>query len=74
MRVFNRKSQLERMLETLTDSLNVPSKMKFDMPSGASGKALKAGLITSGGLAGLTAVSAAISSHRRQSEESAGDS
>jgi hypothetical protein len=68
MQLFNRKSQLERMLETLTDPLDLPGNMKFDMPSGGSGKALKVGLITAGGLAGLTAASAAISSVRRQSE------
>ncbi len=58
MRPFNRKSQLERLLESLGDSLDVP---KVD-----SGKATKAGLIAAGGLAGLTAASAGISSLRRR--------
>jgi hypothetical protein len=71
---FNKKSQLERMLETLTDPLDLPGNMKLDMPSGGSGKALKVGLITAGGLAGLTAASAAISSLRRQGGGAGGDS
>ena len=60
MRPFNRKSQLERLLESLGDSL--------DVPSVDSGKATKAGLIAAGGLAGLTAASAGISSLRRRTE------
>jgi hypothetical protein len=54
MRLFNRKSQLQRLLETVNDSLER--------------KTVKTGLIAAGGLAGLTAGSAAISSLRRRGE------
>jgi hypothetical protein len=73
MRVFNRKSQLQRVLESIGDSLDVPSGIK-KLPDGGSGKALKAGLIAAGGLAGLTAGSAGISSLRRQREGARDDS
>ncbi|HKY12763.1 MAG TPA: hypothetical protein VJL85_05435 [Gaiellaceae bacterium] len=61
MRLFNRKSELERLAETVNRSL--------DALSGGSkrGKIKKTGLIA-GGLAGLTAGSAAISSLRRRKE------
>jgi len=64
MRLFNRKNQLQRMLETVNDSLDVPSTLK----SGPPGKAVKAGLIAAGSFAGLTAGSAGISSLRRKRE------
>jgi hypothetical protein len=70
MPLFNRKSHLERIVETVGDALDVPSGIK----SGGSGKALKAGLITAGGLAALTAGSAGISSLRRRSEGGSDDS
>jgi hypothetical protein len=63
IRPFNNKSQLERLLDS-----------KPSMPSVDSSKATKAGLITAGGLAGLTAASAAISSRRRRTEGSRNDS
>jgi hypothetical protein len=61
MRLFNRKSELERLAETVTDSL--------DALSGGSkkGKIMKTGLIA-GGVAALTAGSAVISSLRRRRE------
>jgi TRAP-type mannitol/chloroaromatic compound transport system permease large subunit len=67
MRPFSRKSQSERLLETVNDSL--------DALSGGLTKStiLKGGLIA-GGLAGLTAASAAISSLRRRHEGTSGDS
>ena len=91
MRILNRKSNLERLLETVGDSLdpaNVfkgvsdalgPGKpLKDGLPTGKRlkavmprGRALKAGLVA-GGLAGLTAGSAGISSLRRRREGSAG--
>ena len=85
MRLFNRKSQLQRLLETVNDSLETPSGLRLGMPGGlgSSGKALKdavptdkalkAGLIA-GGLAGLTAGSAGISSLRRRREGARNDS
>lgn len=66
MRLFNRKSQLERLLDTVSDSLD-PSHLK-DVQLPDRGKALKAGAIAAGGLAGLTAASAGISSLRRRAE------
>jgi len=61
MRLFNRKSELERLAETVNHSLEALS-------GGAKmGKIKKTGLIA-GGLAGLTAGSAAISSLRRRKE------
>lgn len=69
MRLFNRKTQLERILDTVNDSLeDVPSVIKSGLPSVGSGRALKTGLITAAGLAGLTAASAGISSLRRRGE------
>lgn len=67
MRLFNRKSELERLLDIVNDSL--------DALSGGlrRGKIRKAGLIA-GGLAGLTAGSAGISSLRRRTEGARDDS
>jgi hypothetical protein len=61
MRLFNRRSELERLAERVSDSL--------EALSGASKKSKikKTGLIA-GSLAGLTAGSAAISSLRRRKE------
>jgi hypothetical protein len=72
MGIFNRKSQLQRVVESVGDSLDVPKGVK-KLPSGGSGKAIKGGLIATGGLAALTAASAGISSLRRRGE-GAGDS
>ena len=68
MRLFSRKNQLQRLFETVNDSLDVPNGIKSGLPGAGSGKALKAGLIAAGGLAGLTAGSAGISSLRRRRE------
>jgi hypothetical protein len=72
MRLIKRKSQLERLLETVEDTLDPSSWKKVELPSSA--KAVKTGLITAGGLAGLTAVSAGISSIRRRTEGAGRDS
>ncbi|MDQ5832609.1 MAG: hypothetical protein M3550_06070 [Actinomycetota bacterium] len=83
MRLLNRKSQLQRLLETVNDSLDVPSGIKFGLPAVGTGNALKAGLpkgkalkagLIAGGLAGLTAGSAGISSLRRRQEGARDDS
>ena len=66
MPLFNRKSTLQRLLDTVGDSLDVPNEIKPNLPS--SGKALKLGLIATAGVAGLTAASAGISSLRRRVE------
>jgi hypothetical protein len=74
MRLFNRKSRLQRLLDTVNDSLDVPSGVKSSLPDVGSDKALKAGLIAAGSLAGLTAGSAGVSSLRRRREGARDDS
>ena len=66
MRILNRKTPLQRFLDSVNDTLDVPDGLKFDLPGGSSGRALKAGLLAFGGLAGLTAGSAGISSLRHR--------
>jgi hypothetical protein len=82
MRRFKRKSQLQRLLENVNDSFDALSAIKLDTPSGPGralraalpkDKARKAGWIA-GGLAGLTAGSAGISSLRRRKEGARDDS
>jgi hypothetical protein len=80
MRLPHTKSRLERLVDAVTDSLDGGSSpMKLGMPGGAGpGKALKEALpsgdkawkagLVAGGLAGLTAGSAGISSLRRRRE------
>jgi hypothetical protein len=67
MRLFNRKGELERLPEVMNDSLDALS------GGWTRGKILKTGLIA-GGLAGLTAGSAVISSIRRRKEGARVDS
>ena len=74
MRILNRKTPLQRFLDSVNDTLDVPDGLKFDLPGGSSGRALKAGLLAFGGLAGLTAGSAGISSLRQHAEGAKGDS
>ena len=95
MKLLNRKSKLERLLEMVSDSLDAANVLKTalpdslpsgktlteGLPSGKSvkavvprDKALKAGLVAAGGLAGLTAGSAGISSLRRRQEGAADNS
>jgi hypothetical protein len=71
MRTLKRKSRSQRLLETVK---NVPSGIKSAIPDVGSSKAMKAGLITAGGLAGLTAGSAGLASLRRRSEGPSDDS
>jgi len=61
VRLFTRKSELERLISSVSDSLGELSE------SLTKSRFLKAGLIA-GGLAGLTAGSAGISSLRRRNE------
>jgi hypothetical protein len=61
MRPFSSKSQSERLLETVSDSLDALS------DGVTKSRILKGGLLA-GGLAALTAGSAAISSLRRRKE------
>jgi hypothetical protein len=61
MGIFNRKSERERLIDSISDSLG-------ELRDGLTKtRLLKAGLIA-GGLAGLTAGSAGISSLRRRNE------
>jgi tetrahydromethanopterin S-methyltransferase subunit F len=67
MRIFTRKSELERLIDSVGDSLS-------ELSDGLTkSRLLKAGLIA-GGLAGLTAGSAGISSLRRRKEGVGDDS
>jgi hypothetical protein len=61
VRLFSRKSELERLIDSVGDSL---SELNGSL---TKSRLLKAGLIA-GGLAGLTAGSAGISSLRRRNE------
>ena len=74
MRILNRKTPLQRFLDSVNDTLDVPDGLRFDLPRGGPGKALKVGLIAVGGLAGLTAGSAGISSLRHHKEGARDDS
>jgi hypothetical protein len=68
---FRRKSTLRRWVDSVSDRMgDAASHVTPDLPAMNSGKAVKTGLITAGGVAGLTAGSAAISSlrHRRDRE------
>ena len=65
MRPFKKKTRLQRLLGSVNDAVDMPNAIKSAVPSG---KATKAGLIAAGGLAGLTAASAGISSIRRRAE------
>jgi hypothetical protein len=56
---FKRKSRMQRLVDSVK---------KVDLPDVPSDKAVRAGLIAAGGLTGLTAESAGISSLRRRSE------
>jgi hypothetical protein len=67
MRLFSRKSQSERLLETVNDSLDALS-------DGLTKSRIMRGGLVAAGLAGLTAGSAAISSLRRRKEAASDDS
>jgi hypothetical protein len=71
---FKRKSTLQRLLDTVGDQLGAASGVTPDLPQGSSRKAVKTGLIAAGGLAGLTAGSAAISSLRHRIDRGRDDS
>ena len=71
---LGRKSPLERALETVGDSLGAIGDATPSLSDVTSGKSRKAGLIVAGGVAGLTAGSAAISSLRRRLDGAGDDS
>ncbi len=70
-KLFKRKSRRQRLLEAVNDSLVVPIASKLRLPSD---KAVKVGAIAAGGLTGLTAGSAGVSSLRRRTEGEEDDS
>jgi hypothetical protein len=74
MRLFKRKSRLQRLLETAERSIAKPIAKRLPLPERPPDKAVKVGLIAAGGLTGLTAGSAGISSLRRRGEGVEGDS
>jgi hypothetical protein len=63
---LRRKSTLQRLLDTVNQSLEAATDARPGLPGVDPGKARKAGLIAAGSLAGLTAGSAAISALRRR--------
>jgi hypothetical protein len=73
MRIFKRKSRLQRLLASVGDSLAAPVGKRLGLPARPSDKTVKVGLIAAGGLTGLTAGSAGISSLRRARSEGAED-
>jgi hypothetical protein len=83
MRLFNRKNQVQRLLDSAIDALAPQRGIKARLPGvDSTGRlkdavskdtAAKAGLVA-GGLAGLTAASAGISSVRRRREGARDDS
>lgn len=65
MRLFDRRSRLQRLLDDTP--LDLPKGTRSDLANVPSSRAAKAGLIAVG-VAGLTAASAGVSSLRRRSE------
>jgi hypothetical protein len=75
MRIIRRKSRPQRLLANVEDMLAAPIGKRLSLPARPSDKTVKVGLIAAGGLTGLTAGSAGISSLRRaRSEEAENDS
>jgi hypothetical protein len=73
VRLFRRKSHLERLRETVNDALARPIGEKLTLLRRPSDKTRKVGWIAAGGLTGLTAGSARISSLRRRTERAEDD-
>jgi len=65
---FDRKTALERLLDSLDDSLGAASDLPSSLQQRIGGNKAKAGLIAAGGLASLTAASSGISVLRRRLE------
>lgn len=73
MASLHRKNRWERLVvEPISDSLHLPGAARYALLHPP--KAVKSGLATVGGIAGLTAGSAIVSSLRRRSEGSRNDS
>jgi hypothetical protein len=71
---LTKKSPLERILQTVGNSLDVATDAKLSVPDMSSSKARRAGLIAAVSAVGLTAGSAGISSLRRRTEAGRDDS
>ena len=71
---LRKKSRMERILQTLGDSLDAATDAKVSVPAVSSSKTRRAGLIAAVSAVGLTAGSAGISSLRRRSESARDDS
>jgi hypothetical protein len=69
MRIIRRKSRLQRLLATVEGSFPASIGKRLRLPVRPSDKTVKVGLIAAGGLTGLTAGSAGVSSLRRRGEE-----
>jgi hypothetical protein len=67
MRLFDRRSRLQRLLDDAP--VDLPKGTGSGLANVPSSRAAKAGLIAVGGVAGLTAASAGVSSLRRRREE-----
>ncbi len=83
LRLPSRKSKLQQFVETVAPALDRPSGHGFGLPGVGAGSPLKGGLpqdktlragLIAGGIAGLTAASAGVSSLRRRKEGARGDS
>ncbi len=73
MGLLHRKSRWERLVvEPISDSMHLPGAARYAMLHPPKG--VKSGLATLGGVVGLTAGSAIVSSLRRRSAESRNDS
>jgi hypothetical protein len=68
MRPFHKKSRLQRLIRPVSDPLDLPLGVMSSLPAKVSSKAGKSGLVAAGGLVGLTAGSAALSSLRRRNK------
>jgi hypothetical protein len=67
MQLPKRKTQLQRLRSTVTESV---ARTIRKIPIHPSGRTVKIGALAAGGITGLTAASAAISSRRQRSERS----
>ena len=75
MGLINRRSRTQQALETVAAAIEVANRNDL-MPKRrvGAGRRAKAGVVAAGGLAGLTAASAAISSLRKSSQGASSDS
>jgi hypothetical protein len=71
---FHRKSAAERLFDAVEESLSAAGDATSRLPGSVRSHKAKAGLIAAGGVAGLTAASAGVSSLRRRFEGPRDDS